>query len=487
MFDSNHSHRRRAVGAACAVTVAIACALLAGATARSRAPAVHKAANPDPGALATASGTSAASPGPVPEHVMTSQPPVDPGGGLAVTEPPKRLPRHAIQRGSGPAAAVVVGSFSANGIPAVALAAYRRATNAADRADRSCHLGWTLLAGIGRVESDHGQFGGAQLLADGLSTIPVIGPPLNGKGTALIRDTDNGRLDGDRTFDRAVGPMQFIPSTWAVWASDGDHDGQANPFDINDASLAAARYLCAAGGDLATHAGKVRAVLAYNHSMNYVHLVLAYAALYAGLDPGVIPSLPPAAPRPIGPTSTRGPQPPSTTRPARPGPTRHPTRGPSHSTHPAAPTTTRSSPSRVPSTSSTHPTTGTSSTRPVKTSSARTTTTVVSSPVTSTAGTPVCPTPTGTRTRSTSTAASTTGATSTSVSSSAASMSDSSSRPRHSQSASSSSAACGTATSAEPKTVSAGVTGITGLVAFAFALLAGVTLVRRRLGGVARH
>jgi hypothetical protein len=424
---------------------------------------------------------------------MTSQPAVDPGGGLAVAEPPKRLPRHPIHHGSGPAAAVVVGSFSANGIPAVALGAYRRAALAADRADRSCHLGWTLLAGIGRVESDHGQFGGAQLLADGLSTIPVIGPPLNGKGTALIRDTDNGRLDGDRTFDRAVGPMQFIPSTWAVWASDGDHDGRANPFDIDDASLAAARYLCAAGGDLAPHAGQVRAVLAYNHSMAYVRLVLAYAALYAGLNPGVIPPLPKTAPRPIGPTSTRGPQPPATTQPAGPGPTRHPTRAPSRSTHPAAPTATRSSPARAPSTSSTHPTASTSTTRPVTTTSTPTTT-VASSPVTSTAGTPDCPTPTGTRTGSPSAGGSTaTGATSTTSSSSAASTSASvsggPSRPRHSKTASSSSAACAGASAppAAPNTVSAGVTGITGLVACAFALLVGGTLVRRRLGGAARH
>jgi Transglycosylase SLT domain len=423
---------------------------------------------------------------------MTSPPPVDPGGGLAPSEPPKRLPRHPIQPNSGPVGAVVVGSFSANGIPAVALAAYRRAAKAVDRADHSCHLGWTLLAGIGRVESDHGQFGGAQLLADGLSSIPVIGPPLNGKGTALIRDTDDGRLDGDRTFDRAVGPMQFIPSTWAVWASDGDHDGQANPFDIDDAALGAARYLCAAGGNLSAHAGQVGAVLAYNHSMAYVHLVLAYAALYGGVNPGVIPPLPPAAPRPIGPTSTRGPHPPSATHPARPGPpTKHPTQPPSHRTHPAAPTATRSSPTRAPSTSPTHPTASTSTTRRVTTTSA--TTTVASSPVTSTAGTPVCPSPTGTRTGSPSTAGSTTtGATSTTASSPAstsASTSGSPSGPRHSKTASTSSAACGSAsaTSANPKTVSAGVTGITGLVGFAVALLVGGTLVRRRLGAAARH
>jgi hypothetical protein len=487
MFDRNDSHRRRAVGAACAVTVAIACALIAGSTARSHPPAPGVAANPEPGVLPTTSSAIAAAPTPVPAR-PTSQPPlVDPGGGLAATKPPKHLPRHPIQPVGGVDGAVVVGSFSANGIPAVALAAYRRAAVAVDRAQPSCHLGWTLLAGIGRVESDHGQFGGARLLSDGLSTIPVIGPPLNGSGTALIRDTDNGRLDGDPKFDHAVGPMQFIPSTWAVWASDGDHDGQANPFDIDDATLAAARYLCASGGNLSTHAGQVRAVLSYNHSMGYVHLVLAYAALYGGLDPGAIPPLPANAPRPIGPTSTVSPRP-SPTHPARSSPTKHPTHAPSQprSTHPSSPTATRSSPTRAPSTSPGHPTGSTPKTRPVTT----TTTTAAS-----TSSSPVCPTPTSTRTRSPSNSKSgTSGASSSTASSSAAPTSASATtgsptEPRHSTTASTSGSGCGSssATPTQPKTVSAGVTGITGVVAFAFALLVGGTLVRRRLRGVARH
>ena len=83
------------------------------------------------------------------------------------------------------------------------------------RADPGCHLPWTLLAGIGRVESDHGRYGGSVLGNDGVPRPAIVGVALNGKGpVAAIHDTDNGAFDGDTVWDRAVGPMQFIPSTW---------------------------------------------------------------------------------------------------------------------------------------------------------------------------------------------------------------------------------------------------------------------------------
>jgi membrane-bound lytic murein transglycosylase B len=103
---------------------------------------------------------------------------------------------------------------------------------------------------------------------------------------ATVHDSDGGRLDGDRVNDRAVGPMQFVPSTWEAWHSDGDGDGVADPQDIDDAALAAARYLCSVGGDLAGVPGWTRAVLGYNASMDYVRAVNRAAVGYAGASRG---------------------------------------------------------------------------------------------------------------------------------------------------------------------------------------------------------
>jgi membrane-bound lytic murein transglycosylase B len=193
-----------------------------------------------------------------------------------------------------------VSALAAGGIPLTALQAYQSAAVRENLADPGCHLPWPLLAAIGRVESDHGRFAGAVLHTDGLSTPRVVGIPLDGHGTALIRDTDHGRLDGDRAYDRAVGPMQFIPSTWATYGADGNADGVADPFNIFDAAAAAAHYLCVAGGDLGTAAGQERAVLAYNHSAAYLREVLQLEAVYAGAVPGLtVPVIPTGPPPPV--------------------------------------------------------------------------------------------------------------------------------------------------------------------------------------------
>lgn len=205
---------------------------------------------------------------------------------------------------SSPAARLVVSGLSNDGIPVVALTAYRHAADLADRANIHCGLSWTLLAAIGRVESDHGRLGGAGLLTSGLSTHRIIGIPLDGNGTALVLDTDHGRLDGDPVFDRAVGPMQFIPSTWADYATDGNGDGIADPFNIFDAAAAAAKYLCGAGQDLRSRIGTVRAVLTYNYSDSYVATVLSLAATYAGTAlTAQKPSTPPVRSAPLPPAN----------------------------------------------------------------------------------------------------------------------------------------------------------------------------------------
>ena len=184
----------------------------------------------------------------------------------------------------------VVATASNNGVPSVALAAYQRAETVINAADGGCHLPWQLLAAIGRVESNHGQFGGNVLTSDGVATPGIYGVALDGRGaTALIRDTDAGQLDNDTVFDRAVGPMQFIPSTWSVVGVDADGDGVRNPQDLDDAALAASVYLCSGTDDLATEGGRRSVIYRYNHSASYVELVLELMHAYAGGDYTTVP------------------------------------------------------------------------------------------------------------------------------------------------------------------------------------------------------
>ncbi|WP_139279912.1 lytic transglycosylase domain-containing protein [Rhodococcoides yunnanense] len=198
----------------------------------------------------------------------------------------------------------VVGSF---GIPDSVLAAYRSAESAMASESPSCHLPWNLLAGIGRIESGHAR--GGQVDDDGTTISPILGPILDGRraGNTVILDTDHGDLDGDSAHDRAVGPMQFIPSTWSRYASDGNDDGIENPDNIYDATLAAGRYLCSGGEDLAEAADESAAVFRYNNSPVYVADVLAWSAAYrlAGdsvSDEPVDVAAPPPPPEPLPPT-----------------------------------------------------------------------------------------------------------------------------------------------------------------------------------------
>jgi peptidoglycan hydrolase CwlO-like protein len=112
----------------------------------------------------------------------------------------------------------------------------------------TCHgLSWTVLAAIGQVESGHGR-----------------NPSTSSAG--------------------AQGPMQFLPSTFAAYAVDGDHDGDADIMDPADAIFTAAHYLCANGaghGDDGLH----NAIWHYNHAQWYVALVLKLASELAGQAP----------------------------------------------------------------------------------------------------------------------------------------------------------------------------------------------------------
>jgi hypothetical protein len=183
----------------------------------------------------------------------------------------------------------VIADASTNGIPAAALAAYQHAAQIIDAADKGCNVDWTLIAAIGRVESNHGRYGGNTLDGSGVSRPGIYGIPLDGSnGTSKITDTDAAQYDNDPQYDRAVGPMQFIPSTWSVVGVDSD--GRRNPQDIDDAALATAVYLCSGKEDLSTTEGQKSAVYRYNHSQEYVDLVLSIMRAYAEGDFSSVPT-----------------------------------------------------------------------------------------------------------------------------------------------------------------------------------------------------
>lgn len=161
----------------------------------------------------------------------------------------------------------------------VALDAYWRAAAGQAR----CGMEWWMLAGISRVEGRHGTYGSSQLGPDGQVSPPIIGIPLDGgNATQHIPDSDGGELDGDPTYDRAVGPMQFIPTTWDSWGRDGDGDGDEDPQNLYDAAAAAAAYLCA-GRSVSSEEGLRAGYFSYNHSEVYVENVLRHAYAYRQL------------------------------------------------------------------------------------------------------------------------------------------------------------------------------------------------------------
>jgi membrane-bound lytic murein transglycosylase B len=251
----------------------------------------------------------------------------------------------------------------ATGIPVTVLAAYRKAEANLAAAKPSCHLPWWLVAGVGRIETGHA-FGG-RVDANGNTRGRIMGPLLDGSmpGTAVIRDTDGGKWDGDATFDRGIGPMGFLPGSWTEWGKDGNGDGVADPNNVFDAATAAGYVLCSVG-DLSNPATMAKALLRYNHSASYVNIVLTWAAAYRdGVTPtadstGSVPapakpsatSPPASTPPPSSPTpppaSTPPPPPPSTTTTTRP------------------PTTTTTVPPTTTATTTSPPTTTTTTTVP---------------------------------------------------------------------------------------------------------------------------
>ncbi|MER7578572.1 lytic transglycosylase domain-containing protein [Kitasatospora sp. NPDC097691] len=318
--------------------------------------------------------------------------PADGGGTLQFPQPPGTLP-----------GAPDAGLFAATGpaLPATVLAAYRQTEASLAQRSPGCHLPWQLLAAIGQVES--GQANGGQVDASGTTLTPILGPALDGNGFAAIADTDGGRYDGDARWDRAVGPMQFIPSTWATSGVDANGDGKADPNNIFDAAEAAGRYLCEGGRDLSDPAQLDRAVLSYNNSGEYLRTVRNWMAHYGSGTVTTVPNRPgssvpsPSLPSPFlpvvgGPTVGGGSGTGSTgtgTTPA-PAPTQQPTTPVTPAPNP--------SPTAQPTTPTTAPT-PTGSPSPTATPTTTPSGTPTATPTGTPTGTPTaCPDPTATPT-----------------------------------------------------------------------------------------
>ena len=222
------------------------------------------------------------------------------------------------------------------GIPATVLDAYKKAETTLREAKPGCNLPWQLLAAIGRVES--GQARGGRVNAEGTTIKPILGPQLDGNGFALIKDTDDGAYDGNSSYDQAVGPMQFIPSTWAWAGRDGNGDGKKDPNNIYDAALAAGHYLCRNNWDLSQQGDLDRAILSYNNSRDYLNLVMRWLEYYRKgthevpdgtgtlpdnrSDDGAGASPTPTTPgttTPVGSTPKPGPKPEKPETPQKPG------------------------------------------------------------------------------------------------------------------------------------------------------------------------
>jgi membrane-bound lytic murein transglycosylase B len=206
---------------------------------------------------------------------------------VAVRQPDASLHIAATTK-SAPPPATVVNAPSALGIPSMALVAYHNAEQQMAATNPDCGISWSLLAGIGRIESGHADGGATD--ARGTAVKPIYGPRLDGTlpGNQVVVENSAG---GQISYARAMGPMQFIPDTWVRYAADGDGDGVADPQNLYDSTLAAARYLCSGGLNLRDPSEVLTSILRYNNSIPYARNVMGWAAAYAT---GVVPvDLPP--------------------------------------------------------------------------------------------------------------------------------------------------------------------------------------------------
>ncbi|MGV9555949.1 lytic transglycosylase domain-containing protein [Streptomyces sp. NPDC003522] len=261
--------------------------------------------------------------------------------------PPLKSPAPASSQSTGTTPAGTGGTEA--GVPATVLDAYKKAASALAESRPGCNMPWELLAAIGKVESGHAR--GGDVDADGTTRSAILGPVLDGNGFADISDTDDGAFDGDTRHDRAVGPMQFIPSTWAWAGRDGNGDGRKDPNNVYDAALAAGHYLCRFSWDMSTDDGLRSAILSYNNSTDYYNTVVSWLEYYrkgtyeVPDGTGTLPdnrsdetgggTTTSPSPTPPG-TTPPGTTPPGTTPPATPPATEPPVTTPPPATTPPA-------------------------------------------------------------------------------------------------------------------------------------------------------
>ncbi|MFV0458839.1 MAG: lytic transglycosylase domain-containing protein [Actinomycetales bacterium] len=152
-------------------------------------------------------------------------------------------------------------SAAAMGIPAPMLDAYRRAAQTKNQLSPSCEIDWSLIAAIGKVESDHAQ-----------------GGKVDENGNT------RGQIEGPMTrYGTAKGPMQFLDSSWQLFGADGNGDGVKDVNNAYDAALGAANHLCSSGkGSMKNPISLHDAIFGYNRAEWYVQKVVALANAYSG-------------------------------------------------------------------------------------------------------------------------------------------------------------------------------------------------------------
>ncbi|HJQ45377.1 MAG TPA: C40 family peptidase [Amycolatopsis sp.] len=147
-------------------------------------------------------------------------------------------------------------------IPERALIGYATGELTLRQEQPNCHLSWVTLAGIGKASADHARFGGDSLNGDGVAAKPLVAVPLQGAA-------------GQAATEQRSGPMQLTAAEWKR--------GSGSIQDVDDASVAAGRTLCA-NGDLQAGQNWWKAVANYRDSDLFRQQVLGNAQLYATLS-----------------------------------------------------------------------------------------------------------------------------------------------------------------------------------------------------------